>query len=778
MIRLYIDNTLADIDPLSSLSISLSIASLTSTSWGRAGYSKSITIPATPHNRELMGDCEHPHTAKMFNHRAHTARVEVWGSVVIEGTIYLTASRLGSEGYYRFNIIGNAREWVRSAGEALSELVNDWGGTYSAEMIAESLVEGAEPLVRFLPVERGAGEGVESYVGRVLPENYHPFLHVATLVERIFAKAGYDVESDFFGSDFFRSLYVSGRWSERSWDGWEEMDFRALRNADSEEVAGDLFGRVYADPLANYNTIGNLVDVPSDVEEGVFAADSSGRIRFTPKGRMMVAFEYALRWKSEYRIASRTTLVGFNKLRPYYGDMLTLPMKNNFQDRREEPLRPNFEYRLIIFEPIEGATYRLMVDEVGADGVAVSRELLSTTSRTAKFSHNLTGTLRNLHVEMRHEGFISSPASDWAVYDGYVDERGTMEMGVTFRSMPEVCAPDDPKYFDLFYFGGAEEGMKMRLLAGSSVRPILYPHPVMGDEIGWGDVADYPFSGLDLLGAIRGLFDLQIYTDSLARKVCIEPRRNFCDPNVVVDLSERIDTSQPIVVEELGANHPKRLVLRYRSGDRAVERLVAERGEPYGEWSAEVESIFASEGVNLITNRLFTASVATLGCVAEAPSASLVVTGDSASEVPRCVAQLNFLPKIVSYRGLQSLPDGERWSYPQGVEGEYPLAVFFDDGTMGGEACSLLFEDCGGVEGLHKWWDGRVEALNHSRRLTLHVALRPEEIEQIVVPNSTKHDFRAHYLLTIDGERVLCRMEEIVDYNPVNPSTKVVFTTV
>lgn len=778
MIRLYIDNEVADLDPLSTLSISLSVASLTSTSWGRASYSKSITIPATPLNRRLMGDCEQPLAAQMFNHKEHTARVEVRGSVIIEGAIYLTASRLGAGGYYRFNIIGKAHEWVRSAGEALSGLVDNWGGTYSEEMIAASLREDTEQLVRFLPVKRWAGEGVDSYVGRILPENYHPFLHLASLVERIFAKAGYAVESDFFGSDFFRSLYVSGRWSERSWDGWEEMDFRALRNADSEEVAGDLFGRVYADPLANYNTIGNLVDLSSEGGVGAFSQESSGRIRFTPTRRMMVAFEYALRWKTDYRIVSRTSLVGFSQLRPCYGDTLTVPLKNTFKDHREESLKPNFEYTFIIFEPVDGATYRLMVDEVGAGGEVVARELLTTTSRTAKFSHNISGTLRNLHVEMRHDGFVASPASDWAIYDGYVNERGTRELGVTFRSKPEVCAPDDPKYFDLFYFGGAEEGMKMSLLAGSSVRPILYPHPVMGDEIGWGDVADYPFSGLDLLGAIRELFDLQIYTDPLARKVCIEPRRNFCDPNVVVDLSERIDTSQPIVVEELGANHPKRLVLRYRSGDRAVERLVAERGEPYGEWSAEVESIFASEGANLITNRLFTASVATLGCVSEAPSASLVVTGDSASEVPRCVAQLNFLPKIVSYRGLQSLPDGERWSYPQGVEGEYPLAVFFDDGTMGGEAVSLLFEERGGVEGLAQWWRGRVEALNHSRRISLHIELRPEEIEQIVVPNSTKHDFRAHYLLTIDGERVLCRMEEIVDYNPVNPSTKVVFTTV
>lgn len=782
MIRLYIDNQEADLDPLSTLSVSLSIASLTSTSWGRASYSKSITIPATPLNRRLMGDCEQPHAAQMFNHKEHTARVEVRGSVIIEGAIYLTASRLGSEGYYRFNIIGKAREWVRSASAALSELVEEWGGTYSEEMITASLQEGGDQLVRFLPVERYAGRRTDtySYTGRILPENYHPFLHIASLVERIFAKAGYAVESDFFGSDFFRSLYMSGRWSEMmNWEEWPAMmDFCAVRNADSMWAAGDLFGRVYADPLANYSTIGNLVDLPSESGGGAFTQEYSGRIRFTPTRRMMVAFEYALRWRTEYRIASRTSLVGFNQVRPCFGDVLTVPLENPFKDRREEVLKPNFEYTFIIFEPVEGATYRLMVDEVGADGVVVERELLSTTSRTAKFSHNLSGTLRNLYVEMRHDGFIASPASDWAIYDGYVNEVGTRGLSVTFRSRPEVCAPDAPKYFDLFYFGGAEEGMTMSLLSGSSVRPILYPHPLPGDEIGWGDVADYSFTGLDLLGALKELFDLQIYTDPLARKVCIEPRRDFCDPQVVIDLSERIDTSEPILVEELGADHPKSLTLRYRLGDRAVDELVAVEGVPYGEWSAEVDNIFALEGSNLITNRLFAPSVSTSGCVAEAPSVSLVAAGDSEPEVPRCVALLNFLPKIVAYRGLRTLPEGEKLSYPLGMEDCYPLVTFYDDGSLGGEAVSLLFEDRGGVEGLAKWWRGRVEALNHSRRLTLYIDLRPEEVEQIVVPNSTKRDFRAHYLLSIAGEKVLCRMEEIVDYNPVAPSTKVVFVTV
>ncbi len=778
MIKLYIDNYQADIDPFTSLSVSLSMASITSTSWGRANYSKSITIPATPLNRRLMGDCEQPLTAQMFNHRRHTARVEVLGCVIIEGTMFLTASRLGSEGYYRFNIVGNAREWVMGAGVALSKLFPEWETTLSAESIAESLTA-ERATVRFLPVARGENKDEEGFCGRVLPENYHPFLHLATLIEAIFAQTGYVVESEFIDSDFFRSLYMSGRWRTNEHAEWgEEMDSLAERTAESLYAEANYFGRVYADPLANYNTVGNLVE-PTTEGGGCFAIDDTGRIVFTPPREVAVAFDYHLCWESNYRIKNRHELQALTVLRPTYGDEYKIEVKNTFTDRRNMGLVPNYQYTFIIFELVEGATYKLVAEEVDSTtGEVTSHTLLTTTSRCAKFSHKLSNVLINPRVEIYHDGFIGSPASDWAIYDGYVSEVGVKRFEAAFRSMPERCSPEQPKCFDLFYFGGGVEGQKMRLLPGCSVRPIIYPHPMVGDNVKWSDVADISTSGLELLTALKELFDLQIYTDPLSRKVCIEPRKEYCDPKVVVDLSERIDTLQPIVVEEFGGDHPKRLTLRYRSGDRLVEELKQSTGEPYGEWSATIDNVFASEGTRLVENSIFTPSISIKGSVAKAPSVELIRVDGATPEEARCISNLNFLPKIVSYRGMHPLPKGEVWDYPQEGATLYPLVTFHDDGSLFENPLSLLFEDRDGVVGLHKWWDDRVDNLNHSRKITLNVVLNPEEVEQIVVPNSTKRDFRAHYLLTIEGERVLCRMEEIVDYNPIAPSTKVVFTTI
>ena len=791
MVRLYIDNCEADIDPRSDISVSLSVASLTSTSWGRAGYSKSITIPSTPRNQRLMGDCQQPLSAEKFNHSLHTGRVEVDGCVIIEGTIYLSAASLGPDGFYRFNIIGNAREWVASAQRSIGTLPVEWSATLSEDTIAESL-KAEQGLGRFLPVERGVGEDKKGFYNRMLSVSYHPFVHIGSLVEAIFAQAGYAVESEFMASDLFRSLFMSGRWSERNFGEWgEDMDFLAVRREDSEVALANSFGRVYADFLANYSTIGNLVDVP-DGEGGTYGAecfgvDSTGRIRYTPPRPVVASFEYHLIYETDYRIESRERLSGLGYIRPYYGDGVKVPLRNTFADRRGGLLAKNKLYTFIVFDHTAGGLYNIYAKVVTNPLADVSnlrpedyeeRLLLTTMERSATLLHTLDERVVEPRVELVLDGLSYSLASDWALYDGYVGEYGKTKVDVTLRSRPEYCSPEKPFYFDLFYFGGGEEGCELKVLAGTSIRPILHPHPAIGDELGWADVMNYSITGLDLIASLKELFDLQIYTDPLDRKVCIEPRKDWCDPKVVIDLSERIDLSRGVIVEELGGGHPKHLSLRYRFGDKASEVLSEKEGREYGSWSAEIRNIFAEEGERRVQNRLFSAAVDQVGCVGSAPSASLVRVGDSEISHPDYVGYLNFLPKIVAFRGLKSLPASESWEYPYGISQEYPLVTFFDNGAKGGSPCSLLFEDRDGVMGLHSYWDPRVEALNHSRRLTLYLTLYPDEVEQIVVPNSTKHDFRALYLLSIDGEKVLCRMEEIVDYNPHSPSTKVIFETI
>ena len=790
MIRLYIDNQRADMDSSTSLSISLSLASQTSTSSANR-LSKSITIPATHLNRRLMEHCDHPASAVMFNHTPHTARVEVCGCVVLEGVLRLTASKVGEGGYYRFNIVGEGCSWRKCADVAIASMMEEWSGVFTPETIEDSWkAEGA--IVRFLPVWRGAGEGQENYVGRILPENYHPFIHLGSLLGEIFAKAGYAIESEFLDSDFFQSLYMSGRWSEREYGSWRSaMNFLASRNEDSPVVQADYGGRVFASPLKNYHTVGNLVDVPISRLDGLpyeecFGLDeSTGCIRFTPTTTLMAAFDYHLRWRTQFRIKSRTELVGLSEITLGVGDKVKIPLKNNFVALSAEQVVEGGEYAFVVFDATEGTTYRLVADEIVnptanpdnlAPGDTVTRVLITTSARMAHFTNNHKGRLCNMRVEMVYEGNVFSYMGDWAVYDGFVQEYGTVELEARVRSKAAKCSPSSPVYFNQFLFGGGEEGMELELLAGSTIRPILYPHPTIGSTLAWRDVADIPQTGMDLIVALQELFDLQIVTDNTSQVVFVEPRCEFWSDRVV-DWSELIDPSKPVVVEEVGLGHPRSLRLAYQTGDVAVDEYGKESGIRYGEWRADLLNIFASEGERSLVNNLFTASLSKSGVVAEAPSAHLIVAANGSGS--GCVENLNFPAKLVAFRGVRSLPSDQRWSYPTTADGgEYPLLTFFDDGSLAGEPCSLLFEDRDGVEGLHRWWDGYLAELNHSRRLTLHLHLAPEQIEALANPANRERGFGALYRLRVEGEEVLCRLEEICDYNPAESSTKALFVTI
>lgn len=780
MIELYIDGQRADIDQRADISVSLSISSLTATDLGRASYSKSVTIPRTPLNMRLMGDCDHPHSASLFNRQLHSARIEADGCVIIEGIMMLTSSTLGPAGCYKFNIIGQAKEWALSARGSLRSLIDDYSVEFGQLQVLDSWNE-SDALVRYLPVERDRKVDLPKwyrYARKLSTDDYNPFLHLRSVVEAIFRRAGYGVSSEFLDSDFFSSLYVSGRWRERDVTALcEGADFLALRSKDSDVVEGNDFGRVYADHLANYNTVGNLVDVWSPESGGyncgdVFGVDSTGRICFRPSSPARVAFEYSLDYLTDVRIDSRSALRGFNVIHFGLQDEVAISLPNNHFDCREwDELVGDMNYSLAIFCFDEQKQYRVVASVDGTRQV-----LCHPTERFTSLTIPATGTYSNLELQTFNGTEYVATSEDWALYYGYVSEYSQEHLRCVVRSAPYLVTPSEGYYFDGFYFGGAEAGMTMQLLSGCSVRPLFVTSPIEGEVLEWQDVADYDFSQLDLIAALVGLFDLQIYTDTSTRTVYIAPRKDFCKGDVVVDLSERIDFGRGVVVQELGAESARTFTVAYRPTDSRSQQLAQSEGVPYGSWSAQVDNIFARSGEECHENPLLAASVSVTGSLPLAPSVSLIAVGNVGEAHHKAALPMAFDPKIVSFRRMQMLGDGEFWEWPGEHDGEYPLLEFFSPNAD--EPISLLFEERDGVAGLGStYWRGRVEAMNHSRRLTLYVRLHPEEFESIIYPNSSGRDFRALYALQLEGERVLCRLEEIIDYNPSAPSTKCVFVT-
>ena len=166
----------------------------------REGRSLKITIPATPRNDALVGFACDPHTAVGFNDALHTAELSAEGSALIGGTVRLLAVS-GEE--YMLEIRDGGAGWAENAARRMfSRLEVAWDSALTPTAIVESWTD--DSPVKFFPIHRDEYRQQNSS-SDLLPaerllsvEDYHPFLHIATLVGQIFREAGYAVKSRFF----------------------------------------------------------------------------------------------------------------------------------------------------------------------------------------------------------------------------------------------------------------------------------------------------------------------------------------------------------------------------------------------------------------------------------------------------------------------------------------------------------------------------------------------------------------------------------------------------
>ncbi len=796
MIKLFIDNQEADLNDAGNIVISLAVASFTELGSGKTGYSRTLLLPMTLRNRQLIGDADQIHAAASFNRQEHTARIEADGCTVMEGVPYLTACETGGTegGCYRINLIGPARRWVTQAAETpLRNLGINFSETISEENVVASW--SWDKPVRFLPVERDHFEA-ENYnanlfaPARVLTfEDYHPFLHIRTLLEEWFREAGYTICSEFIASEEFNTLYMSGNYPSHDMESLRNrMDFLAGR-FDTAEATADRFGRVYADPLQSLNSLGNLVETADPKEEkngktvegvysvgGYFRRDGE-RMAFIPPEAVTLGFEYELFYTTEYYMESREQLRCFDTVSFSEGRQQHYRIVNRNTDRREQFLARR-SYMAIVFGHTAGNSYQFRYNVISDSAVdpenpmpeELSTQTLCTfSSRTYPIAVSTSGQVTNPQLWIQDDNGSYVPyEGDWALYDGYVEERGEVEVSVTLRSAPERITPSQPKYFDQIYFGGAEQGMKLTLGQQVRIRPVFSAYPCEGTTVSFADVAAHPINGLDLINALKQLFNLRFYTDELERVVYIEPRDRFYRNDTIVDWRGRIDLSQPVRIEEAGVSMARTITLQYADGDGATARLNVQEGGKFGRWQVQLGNLFAQKEETIYENPLFCPTLNQSGDYPDAPSASLPQVGNREQETETAL-ELNFPAKIVRYVGLVALPQSERWGWPS-FGSEYPLSAFHLPGEY-----TLCFEDRDGMEGLHRFYDSDITLYDESRRVVALVRVRHAEIEALLRPNALRRDFRALFRLDLQGEEALFRLEEVSEYDPVRGIAKCIF---
>ena len=771
MMELWLDGECCDIDKTPTIPIDFDVQRLSKVEGDRAGRTIEVKLPLTARNRKAFRYSQDIYASSRFNAEHHTAILKRDGVVIFEGTAYLINTAFGKDGggSYTLRIREGGVDWVeRVVHGKLSDLQIPFSARLNLSAISASW--NGDSAVRFLPVwrsEKGISYSSETPVAveRVmLTDDYHPFVSIAEMVKAMFAKTGYTLHSDFLDSDFGRSLYMSGdyEYSDAS-RAKGKCDFLARRSAPITETA-DSTGRVYATTEFVAHTIGPIVDTadPEALDyNGVqmsdtfntmnaFSMNSAGNICFTPSSSVKVGFILHLEYTTEYEVLSRDSFRGFDIVEGVGGVRVVFPLANTYKDYRDE-YETNMQYRALVFDHTGNRTYRL--NALMPSGTIKSLKEWSSRSELVVMPDTLPNAL-TLYYRDEGSNMWNVYTGDWALYAGYLNERGFVDVEMDLRLPPQEVASGEAYELDKFWFGGADAGMQLTVGTGTSLRPYFTTVPGYNSQLEFKDIAPRNVTQAELLTAIGEMFNFVFYTDKERREVHIEPMEKFYEGAEVIDLTDCIDYREGVQLSDAGVDTPQTHTFAYIDADRATHTFNLENDTVFGRWRHRNSLYGTIDSDRKLGGTLFTPTINCNDILAHAPSASLMKVGDVGSE-DNVGLDVAFTPHIVCYKGMRPLPNGECWIAGNKLDC-YPYAAFCDD-----EEINLCFEERNGIEGLNAYYRPHLQRLCEAQTLTLDLLLTTAEIASLLTANGPKPSLRKLFRFKIRGESSLYRLAEV-----------------
>ena len=128
-----------------------------------------------------------------------------------------------------------------------------------------------------------------------------------------------------------------------------------------------------------------------------------------------------------------------------------------------------------------------------------------------------------------------------------------------------------------------------------------------------------------------------------------------------------------------------------------------------------------------------------------------------------------FTLRILCYKGLQPLPEGECW-IAENKQSNYPYATFCD-----GKGTNLCYEDRDGEKGLHRYYDEWFARQCESQRVTLDLHLTTAEIASLLTKEGSKPSVLHRFRFKIEGESALFRLVEVGSWNSESNTMRCTF---
>lgn len=811
MIDLYIDGKRLDTDQQTDAAITLSIGSVEDPSQSLTAFSKSIEVPATARNKEIMQFADQLHGVEQFNNAKHPARLEAGGVVVMTGTAQITKVTVNNllNASYEVNLIGAEYEWAKKATEAKLNETDGLGSWVFSAATIKSLLESTGGVYLF-PVYRG------QYVRRINDENtdkksgtsgtfvprpyttladYLPFFNVRLLMEKIIGQYGYSIRSDFFENNaLFGRLVVAGEWEEYDTSKLEKKyDFLAGKFASG----GPSFIVTNQRYEFGFNEIGRIVDTVRPEEESADEEvledvyDKGGCVTFpavtepvfTAKEDMVIGFEYNIEYvtgiSTEYAaegdkygkliwfdtvdgeavpeecIEVDSTDISKNTPQGEYMYIYRLTKGTINDDKHYIRFRHNKDG-----EYDENGEYDETYVKIGQSGSFVCTVNVSSTAEVfigepnPIFPSRMVWKKTNMEIEM----FALDNSA--TIKLKYIVEPRFLKAGemMTIKT-PVFSCSNAPNMAD-----GKTPYIQLALTNNTTVKAYFCKRPGYGTALSAKNMLQSGITQMDFISAVKQMFDLMFYTNAETKEVYIEPRETFYT-STPIDWRGRMDYSQEIEIEDAGSDIGKTVVLGYQTDD-AIERYNKKTGTELGTYKEDILKYHAEDEEDL-TNPQFVATTVVEEKIPGAAAISLIDFSPEEDEPSDpWELDLDASMKVCEYLGMTDLPNGEDPDIPpqyllirdKGVNtavGAFP-EVSFDN---------LHFE---GENGLKSYYAKTIESYNYGKRITAQVKLSPADVENLMLPNDLGRDFRALYCLSIGGEDVYCRLEEVNDYDPAS----------
>lgn len=768
IVTIKIDKNTMEIDSQTRVALSAVFDSVSEANSPKREVAR-LSLPATPSNRKVMGFAEQV-TTEPFNAVEHTLTVELDDRVVASGVPVLSGVESeGGQVRYLIDVQSDLPSWRDAVGEkTIAELQFDYNATINASKVTESWGEDKQ-VVRFLPVCRKAinadmtGVEVTNVTKPLAADDYHPFLHLPSVVGQIFEDAGYQVESDFMAEGEMDSLYMSGAFPDGDVEELESYMGFLARRANSTSAAADYAGCVYASPTYGSHTLGNPVDIDTRSQWGDTYNNHgclqliNGQLAWVPTREVSVGFIYEIKYRTECRIVSREKLVAFDKVWLDGATCHSFNIANSYIDHKDEP-KAGHIYRLVVFGAEDTDKFRIVYR---LNNGATSTKAVVGGNNEVSFG-TYTDTLTILRVEeMNKQSIYETISRDWALYSGYVGEGGYKDISLTLRSTPQTVTPTKPKYLDEMAFGGAQEGMILRLEAGVSIRPVFYAYTVENAQVTWSDVAALDRPQVQVVDAVCEMFNLRVVEDSMRKVVRIEPADTFRAQATTTDWTQKVEHNMSASVSDMALTMPRKVKLAYSGSDSSIREYNEMAGDEFGVWSTEIGASRSKTPEGEVIKLPFTPSLSVEGCFSEAPAAKIIKVGRAYAEAEPTMERLNFPLKVVRYFGLKELPSGQTWGWPS-YGREYPYVAFHSPQ----EEFTLCFEDRDGVEGLHKHYTQAVRLWNKAKYLTAHLSLRPHEVAELLDRTACQKSIEQKFTLGWNGDSDLYTLESIDKYSP------------